>query len=116
MAAGLLLAEALLGLGDEATRLAIVADAPTHAISRAFLAWSARGQSIEPLHQLLSACVLQDQQAARSARTDLAAIGHTSGLDLAYGALIGLRHAADLAAAARPARLMTSRALAQITA
>ena len=116
VAAGLLLAEALLGLGDEATRLAIVADAPTHAISRAFLAWSARGQSIEPLHQLLSACVLQDQRAARSARTDLAAIGHTSGLDLAYGALIGLRHAADLAAAARPARLMTSRALAQITA
>lgn len=116
VAAGLLLADALLGLSDEATRLAIVTDAPTHAISRAFLAEAARGQSIEPMHRLLAACALQDQQAARSARTDLAAIGHTSGLDLAYGALVGFRRAADVAAAARPARLMTSRALAQITA
>lgn len=116
VAAGLLLADALLGLSDEATRLAIVADAPTHAISRAFLAEAARGQSIEPMHRLLAACALQDQQAARSARTDLAAIGHTSGLDLAYGALVGFRRAADVAAATRPARLMTSRALAQITA
>ncbi len=116
VAAGLLMADALLGLSDEATRLAIVAEAPTHAISRAFLVWAARSQSIEPLHRLLSACAREDLGAARSARADLAAIGHTSGLDLAYGALIGFRHAADAAAAARPARLMTSRALAQITA
>lgn len=116
VAAGLLLADALHGLSDDATRLAIVADAPTHAISRAFLAEAARGQSIEPLHRLLAACALRDLPAANSARTELAAIGHTSGLDLAYGALVGFRHAADVAAAARPARLMTSRALAQITA
>ena len=116
VAAGLLMADALLGLSDEATRLAIVAQAPTHAISRAFLVWAARGQSIEPMHRLLAACALQDLNAARSARGDLAAIGHTSGLDLAYGALIGFRRAADVAAATRPVRLMTSRALAQITA
>ena len=116
VAAGLLIADALLGLSDEATRLAIVAKAPTHAISRAFLVWAARGQSIEPMHRLLAACALEDLNAARSARGDLAAIGHTSGLDLAYGALIGFRRAADVAAATRPARLMTSRALAQITA
>jgi Protein of unknown function (DUF2877) len=116
VAAGLLMADALLGQSDEATRLAIVADAPTHAISRAFLAWAARGQSIEPLHRLLAACARQDLRAARSARGDLAAIGHTSGLDLAYGALMGFKRAADVAAAARPALRMTSRALAQITA
>ena len=116
VAAGLLMVDALLGLSDEATRLAIAADAPTHAISRAFLVWAARGQSIEPLHRLLAACAREDLPEARSARTDLAAIGHTSGLDLAYGALVGFRRAADVAAAARPARLMTSRALAQITA
>jgi hypothetical protein len=116
VAAGLLIADALLGLSEEAVRLAIVADAPTHAISRAFLTWAARGQSIEPLHRLLSACAGQDLGVARSARADLAAIGHTSGLDLAYGALVGFRRAPDAVAAARPALRMTSRALAQITA
>jgi hypothetical protein len=116
VAAGLLMADALLGLSDEAVRLAIVADAPTHAISRAFLTWAARGQSIEPLHRLLAACAREDLDAARSARTELATIGHTSGLDLAYGALVGFRRAPDVVAAARPALRMTSRALAQITA
>lgn len=116
VAAGLLIADALLGLGEEKARLAIVADAPTHAISRAFLACAARGQSIEPLHRLLAACAREDLGAARIARADLAAIGQTSGLDLAYGVLIGLRRAPDAFADDRPDRRMTSRAITQTTA
>ncbi len=116
VAAGLLFADALLGLSEEESRLAIAADAPTHEISRAFLTWAAKGRSIEPLHRLLAACVSENLDAARSARADLAAIGHTSGLDLAYGVLIGLRREADELAGDRPDRPMTSRALTQITA
>lgn len=116
VAAGLLVSEALLGAGDEAARMALAAGAPTHSISRAFLSWAARGQSIEPLHRLLAACAADDLSAAQRARADLAGIGHTSGLDLAYGVLIGFRRAEAAGAAARPARRMTSRALAQTTA
>jgi hypothetical protein len=116
VAAGLLFADALLGLSEEESRLAIAADAPTHEISRAFLTWAARGRSIEPLHRLLAACASGNLDAARSARADLAAIGHTSGLDLAYGVLIGLGRDAGGLAGDRPDRPMTSRAITQITA
>ncbi|CAB4881702.1 MAG: DUF2877 domain-containing protein [Actinobacteria bacterium] len=116
VAAGLMIAESLTGLGDEGTRLGIAATAPTHLISRAFLASAARGQSLEPLHRLLAACAADDLAAARRARADLAAVGHTSGLDLAYGALVGLRWAAEATSEVRPARRITSRALAQTTA
>lgn len=116
VAAGLLFADALPGLSDEESRLAIVADAPTHAISRAFLNWAARGRSIEPLHRLLAACATENLDAAHSARADLAVIGQTSGLDLAYGVLVGLRRDSDELAGNRPDRRITSRALTQITA
>ena len=116
VAAGLMIAESLAGLGDERTRLAIATAAPTHRISRAFLAAAARGQSLEPLHRLLAACAADDLAGARRARADLAAVGHTSGLDLAYGALVGLRWAADAGEAARVARRITRKALVQTTA
>lgn len=93
VAAGLMFAESLTGLGDEQARLTITAKASTHRISQAFLAAAARGQSLEPLHRLLAACDANDQCGALRARADLAGVGHTSGLDLAFGALVGLRWA-----------------------
>jgi len=116
VAAGLMIAESLVGRGDERTRSTIAAEASTHRISRAFLAAAARGQSLEPLHRLLAACTADDLTGARRARSDLATVGHTSGLDLAYGALVGLRWAADAGVADRAARRMTRNALAQTTA
>lgn len=91
VAAGLMLAESLAGLGDERARLTLAAEASTHRISRAFLAAAARGQSLEPLHRLLAACAADNRLGALRARADLASVGHTSGLDLAFGALVGLR-------------------------
>ena len=116
VAAGLLVAESLLGIGDERMRLAIAAEASTHRISRAFLTAAARGQSLEPLHRLLAACAVDDFTGARRARSDLATVGHTSGLDLAYGALVGLRWAAGAGEPDRVARRITRKALAQTTA
>lgn len=116
VAAGLMIAECLAGLGDERTRMAIAATAPTHRISRAFLAEAARGQSLEPLHRLLSACAADDLPGSLRARADLASVGHTSGLDLAYGALVGLRWASAAGDPMRVARRITRKALAQTTA
>ncbi len=116
VAAGLMIAESLAGLGDERTRLAIATAAPTHRISRAFLAAAARGQSLEPLHRLLAACAADDLAGARGARADLAAVGHTSGLDLAYGTLVGFRWAVAAGELVRVARRITTKALAQTTA
>lgn len=91
VAAGLLLAQCLLGLGADTERVVIAESAPTHSISRSFLCWAARGQSIEPIHRLLGACTRGDVSAMAAHRAELSAIGHTSGLDLAYGVLVGLR-------------------------
>ena len=116
VAAGLMVAESLTGLGDERTRLAIAAAAPTHRISRGFLSAAAQGQSLEPLHRLLAACAAGDLVGARRARADLASVGHTSGLDLAYGALVGFRRAAEDGEPVRVARRITTSALVQTTA
>jgi hypothetical protein len=68
---------------DADERLVVLADqVDTHEIARAFLVWAARGQSIEPVHRLLSG----DATAA----ADLLAFGHTSGADLALGLWHGL--------------------------
>ncbi len=60
----------------------LAARVDTHEISRAFLTWAARGQSIEPVHRLLAGNA--------GAAGDLLALGHTSGADLALGLLWGL--------------------------
>ena len=116
VAAGLMIAESLAGLGDERTRLAIATAAPTHRISRAFLAAAARGQSLEPLHRLLAACAADDLTGASGARADLAAVGHTSGLDLAYGTLVGFRWAVAAGDPFRVASRITTKALTQTMA
>ena len=66
--------------GDDVTALA--ASVPTNDIAKAFLHWAARGQSIEPVHRLLTA---RDQATAERALHDLLRFGHSSGADLARG-------------------------------
>lgn len=61
--------------------------ARTNDIARAFLAWAARGQSIEPVHRLLGA---PGAGQARRALADLRRFGHSSGADLVFGLRLGL--------------------------
>jgi hypothetical protein len=91
VAAGLLLAAHAAGVPEPELRATAEAMG-THAISRAFLGWAARGRSIAAVHDLAAACAAGDVRAARRARARLAAVGHTSGLDLAYGLLVGCTH------------------------
>jgi len=88
--AGLLLvARMRAGPAAEARLVAIAGTCRTHDISRAFLAQAARGRSLAAVHDLLDAGADGDEDAARRARARLARVGHTSGLDLAYGVLAG---------------------------
>lgn len=101
-AAGILLTTALLHDDGYATYSpgelsALVADHESHEIAVAFLKAAAAGESIEPLHLLLRACVAGDRAAAIGQREILAGIGRTSGLDLAYGAWVGLALAGTIA-------------------
>jgi hypothetical protein len=68
----------------------VAATVATTGISRAFLAWAARGQSIEPVHRLLDALARGDSGAGRRALRSLGEIGASSGLDLAFGLAVGL--------------------------
>jgi hypothetical protein len=83
--AGLLL---ILGAHDRAAAVAAADRARTNDIARAFLAWAARGQSIEPVHRLL---VSADAGVAAAALANVLAFGHSSGADLAFGLRLGLR-------------------------
>jgi Protein of unknown function (DUF2877) len=80
--AGMLLARRLRWPHGEDDLVALARQIPTHEISRAFLGWAARGQSIEPVHRLLAGDA--------TGGPDLAACGHTSGADLALGLAVGL--------------------------
>ena len=82
--AGILL---VLGAHDRAAAVAAADRAMTNDIARAFLAWAARGQSIEPVHRLLAAA---GPGAAAAALADLLRFGHSSGADLAFGLRLGL--------------------------
>jgi hypothetical protein len=92
VAAGILVVDSILGGHNRLTRQEIARTAATHEISRAFLRWAAVGQSIETLHTLLQECSRGQEGAARASRARLAELGHSSGLDLAYGALMALRY------------------------
>lgn len=83
--AGILL---VLGAYDRAAAVGAADRARTNDIARAFLAWAARGQSIEPVHRLLAA---GDAGRASAALADLLRFGHSSGADLAFGLRVGLR-------------------------
>jgi hypothetical protein len=92
IAAGILAVDSILGVHHRVMREGIVSTAATHEISRAFLRWAAVGQSIETLHTFLQACALGQEVAARVSRARLTEHGYSSGLDLAYGALMALRY------------------------
>lgn len=90
--AGILLI-ASIGWAGQAERLTGVARRiPTNDISRTFLHWAARGQSISPVHRFLTTAAKGDVEGARSALNDLTRFGHSSGADLALGLQLGLRH------------------------
>ena len=114
-AAGILLVTALLDATGMTTwtpqeLAALAAGHDSHDIAVAFLKAAADGESIEPLHLLLAAIARGDRSAALLQRRMLAGIGHTSGLDLAYGALVGLE-LADTIAAERTADVARDRAI-----
>jgi hypothetical protein len=83
--AGILL---VAGSQDRAAASEAAGRARTNDIARAFLAWAARGQSIEPVHRLLGAT---DVPSAHGALATLLRFGHSSGADLAFGLRLGLR-------------------------
>jgi hypothetical protein len=86
---GLLVVLAVVGHEGRELRNA-VDGAPTHAISRAFLTWAARGQAVEPVHRLLGALSHSDAAAVRRHQEAVLALGHTSGADLLLGLRLGL--------------------------
>lgn len=86
--AGLLL---VAGAHDRGGAVGAADRARTNDIARAFLAWAARGQSIEPVHRLLAAGAGAGAGAASAALADLLRFGHSSGADLAFGLRLGLR-------------------------
>jgi hypothetical protein len=83
--AGILL---VAGTKDRTAAGCAAEQARTNDIARAFLAWAARGQSIEPVHRLLCAA---DTPTAEAALARLLRFGHSSGADLAFGLRLGLR-------------------------
>jgi hypothetical protein len=87
--AGIVFVLAVAGWDHEDLAVA-VADARTHPISLAFLEWAARGQAVEPVHDLLSALVIDDDDAVRRHQAQVASIGQTSGVDLLLGVRLGL--------------------------
>lgn len=103
---GIILATSLLWSAGEPTwssdRLrALVRDYNSHDISKALVAAAANGQGCEPLHDLLDACSVGDEPACTDARKRLARWGETSGLDMAYGVMVGLREAEAVASDCR---------------
>jgi Protein of unknown function (DUF2877) len=88
--AGILLVAALTERFTPSELRAAADTARTHDISRSFLRWAANGQSIEPVHDLLSAVAAG--RPTGDAEQAVAAIGATSGHDL----LLGLRLALSL--------------------
>jgi hypothetical protein len=87
--AGLLLVARAADAASEVALVALAREARTHDISRAFLEQAARGRSLAAVHDLFGACAAGDTGAAREARRRLYGVGASSGLDLAYGLLVG---------------------------
>ena len=86
----LLVARALWGETAEPELAAVAAGVRTTDIASAFLAWSARGQSIQPAHDVLTAVAAgQDMQAAGAVRM-LSTFGQSSGLALVTGLRLSL--------------------------
>jgi hypothetical protein len=87
--AGILVVLAIVGHDHTELERAATA-ARTHAISRAFLLWAARGQSVAPVHHLLTALADGDGAGVERHRSSVAALGQTSGADVLLGLRMGL--------------------------
>ena len=81
--------DALAGILLLAGEPSLVDGARTNDIARAFLAWAARGQSIDPVHRFLVAVTQADRGGATAGLQSLLRFGHSSGADLAYGLRLG---------------------------
>ncbi|HEY6378540.1 MAG TPA: DUF2877 domain-containing protein [Candidatus Dormibacteraeota bacterium] len=92
LAGVLVVARILWGVSAEATLLQCVGDVCTSDLSRAFLFWAARGQSIAPTHDLLIAVARGDIWAAERRARILGGVGASSGAD----ACLGIGHALRL--------------------
>jgi Protein of unknown function (DUF2877) len=90
--AGLLLADAMLRRSVTATndRIAIAQAVKSTDLSRAFLYWAARGQTIEPLHDVLDRAAAANVQAMSQAAARVRAIGSSSGTTLLAGLRLGM--------------------------
>lgn len=93
--AGVLLARRVLGgPGAEPELRAVAGGVATTELSAALLAWAARGQAVEPVHDLLGALAAGDRLAAAAGVERVAALGASSGADLLLGLKLGLGLAA----------------------
>jgi hypothetical protein len=86
----LIISNALWGRAATPELVRLVEEIQTNEISRAFLRWAARGQSIEPVHRFLQLAAGGDAGGASIALADLTRFGHSSGADLALGLRLGL--------------------------
>ncbi len=80
----------LWGVACEPRLVALAAEAETGEISRSFLSWAARGQSIAPAHDLVVAQAAGDLAGAALCAERLRTLGASSGADFALGLLWGL--------------------------
>lgn len=78
------------GPGAEAWLRPLAAGVVTTDLSGAALAWAARGQALAPAHEVLAAAAGADPAPAWKAAGALAAVGHSSGADFAWGLAAGL--------------------------
>jgi hypothetical protein len=88
----LLVTRARGGEAAEDGLVAVAQSVATTSVARALLEWAARGQTVEPAHDLLAAIAAGDGPAAAVHLSALVRLGHTSGADLAYGLHLGLDH------------------------
>jgi hypothetical protein len=90
--AGLLLVRAWRG-EDEHVLQGVARDTATTTLSRSFLAWAARGESVAPVHDLVACAAVHDRPAFDHAVTTISAIGSSSGTALLWGIGLGVSSA-----------------------
>ena len=90
--AGLMLANAWNRPSSSASnaRVRLAEQMRTTNLSKSFLHWAARGQSIAPVHDLLGAATSLDGQRFTESVESLCSIGATSGRALLAGLVLGL--------------------------
>jgi hypothetical protein len=86
--AGLLLVGAWTQTGSAAPQ-AVAAQADTTELSRSFLHWAARGQSVAPVHELVEVALRGDRTAVEYAARRVARMGASSGRALLAGLRLG---------------------------